>query len=101
MEFQEGNGGDEVEAGEGGEGAAVEPASGGWYSWGCRCGDHIVVEEAQLEADFDVFECPSCALKIRVLFELAEEGGGGSATEDGAEAEARAGDDDDAASTGR
>eukprot|EP01045_Picozoa_sp_COSAG04_P004919 COSAG04_NODE_221_length_19708_cov_36.796930_12_plen_239_part_00 len=56
--------------------------AGACYLWSCRCGDRFEVLESQLESDVDTFECISCALKIRVLFELAdedeepEEGGG-------------------------
>ena len=47
--------------------------AGACYLWSCRCGDRFEVLESQLESDVDTFECISCALKIRVLFELADE----------------------------
>ena len=39
------------------------------FSWPCRCSDTFVVTESQLEQRFDVFECQTCCLKIRVLYE--------------------------------
>lgn len=41
----------------------------GVFTHKCRCGDEIRVTEANLDDGCDVFECPSCSLKIRVLFE--------------------------------
>jgi len=37
----------------------------------CRCSDKFQIYESDLEKGCDTFECPSCSLRIRVLFEEA------------------------------
>ena len=46
---------------------------GAFFSWPCRCSDRFVVRESHLEKQVDTFECHTCALKIRVLYDFAEE----------------------------
>ena len=46
---------------------------GAFFIWPCRCSDRFVVRESHLEKQVDTFECDTCALKIRVLYDFAEE----------------------------
>ena len=46
---------------------------GAFFSWPCRCSDLFIVRESHLEKQVDTFECHTCALKIRVLYDFAEE----------------------------
>lgn len=40
------------------------------FIWPCRCSSRFIVHEDQLEEQLDTFECDTCALKIRVLYEF-------------------------------
>ena len=42
------------------------------FIWPCRCSSRFIVRESQLEEQLDTFECDSCALKIRVLYDVIE-----------------------------
>ncbi|KAJ2742824.1 DnaJ sub C member 24 [Coemansia sp. BCRC 34301] len=44
------------------------------YSYPCRCSGRYVVMESDLEACRDIAPCSDCSLKIRVLFNVAEDG---------------------------
>lgn len=42
------------------------------FIWPCRCSSRFIVRESQLEEQLDTFECDTCALKIRVLYDFVE-----------------------------
>ena len=42
------------------------------FIWPCRCSSRFIVRESQLEEQLDTFECDTCALKIRVLYEFVD-----------------------------
>lgn len=42
------------------------------FIWPCRCSSRFIVRETQLEEQLDTFECDTCALKIRVLYDFLE-----------------------------
>jgi hypothetical protein len=44
--------------------------AGACFSWPCRCSSRFIVRECQLEEQLDTFECDTCALKIRVLYDF-------------------------------
>eukprot|EP01046_Picozoa_sp_COSAG06_P053112 COSAG06_NODE_9104_length_1985_cov_1.864263_2_plen_130_part_00 len=44
--------------------------AGACFSWPCRCSSRFIVCECQLEEQLDTFECDTCALKIRVLYDF-------------------------------
>ena len=39
------------------------------FFYNCPCGDRFVITLNQLLAGEDVAECPSCTLKIRIIFQ--------------------------------
>jgi DNA-directed RNA polymerase subunit RPC12/RpoP len=43
------------------------------YIWKCRCSMDVTVPEQDLLQGYEVFECPSCSLRLRVLFEHASD----------------------------
>lgn len=49
-------------------------ADDGTFSAACRCGDAFRVSEEQLADGVDVVECGGCTLRIRVLYEVVEDG---------------------------
>jgi diphthamide biosynthesis protein 3 len=40
------------------------------YSWSCPCGDRFVISLEELLDGEDVAHCPSCTLRIRVVYEV-------------------------------
>ncbi|KAI8320747.1 DnaJ-domain-containing protein [Martensiomyces pterosporus] len=44
------------------------------YSYPCRCSGNYIISEDDLEAGRDMAPCSDCSLKIRVLYEAADEG---------------------------
>lgn len=46
-----------------------EDEEAGVFSLPCRCGARFEAPEERLAAGYDTFECPSCSLRVRVLFE--------------------------------
>jgi hypothetical protein len=42
------------------------------YFWTCPCGDLFEISLEELHEGEDIALCPSCSLKLRVLFEEAE-----------------------------
>ena len=42
---------------------------GGAFFFRCPCGDRFTISIQQLLAGEDIAECPSCDLKIRVIFQ--------------------------------
>ena len=53
------------------------------FIWPCRCSSRFIVRESQLEQQLDTFECDTCALKIRVLYDVVEEDDEGEAGHSG------------------
>ncbi|KAJ1931508.1 hypothetical protein EC988_009763, partial [Linderina pennispora] len=43
------------------------------YSYPCRCSGQYSIGEADLEAGRDMAPCSDCSLKVRVLYEVAED----------------------------
>ncbi|GBG27909.1 DnaJ family protein [Hondaea fermentalgiana] len=39
----------------------------------CRCSDMVHVTEADLDKGCEIFECPSCSLRIRVVFQVSND----------------------------
>lgn len=39
------------------------------FFYNCPCGDRFTISLAQLQQGEDIAECPSCTLRIRVIFQ--------------------------------
>jgi diphthamide biosynthesis protein 4 len=39
------------------------------YAWDCRCSGSYIITESELEQGYDVVNCSTCSLAIRVLYE--------------------------------
>jgi curved DNA-binding protein CbpA len=46
----------------------------GVYTTSCRCGDAYTITTPELEAGIDVVQCPSCSLRARILYAVADSG---------------------------
>eukprot|EP00486_Rosalina_sp_Unknown_P014083 CAMPEP_0201581180 /NCGR_PEP_ID=MMETSP0190_2-20130828/64372_1 /ASSEMBLY_ACC=CAM_ASM_000263 /TAXON_ID=37353 /ORGANISM="Rosalina sp." /LENGTH=98 /DNA_ID=CAMNT_0048018615 /DNA_START=29 /DNA_END=325 /DNA_ORIENTATION=+ len=42
------------------------------YLYDCPCGDEFYISTEDLKKGLNIAECPSCSLKLRVLFNLEE-----------------------------
>jgi len=50
----------------------MEYHEGGLWTYECPCGDVFEITLEELEEGEDIAQCPSCSLKIRVLYERSK-----------------------------